>query len=449
MSFSVSESLFAQRRPISVSELTLEIKTLIERGFADLWVEGEISNFKRHSSGHWYFTLKDSGASIRAACFRMNNYYIRFLPEDGMAVRVRGRLSVYEPRGEYQLLVEFIEPIGIGALQLAFEQMRNRLAAEGFFDPERKRPLPLLPRKIGVVTSPAGAAIRDILRVLKRRNESIDILIAPARVQGDGAAEEIARSIEMLNECDDVDVIIIGRGGGSIEDLWAFNEEIVARAIFNSRIPVISAVGHETDFTIADFVADLRAPTPSAAAEQVATARDELCARMQGLATDLRRAMQIRLMELRARVSDLTSSRAFSDTRSKLYTLSQKLDECAYRMESALRRNLQNNCARQSEIERRLAAVDLRRILANRKAAAQIYESRLSAAARSALDAARQRFAVAASKLDALSPLSVLIRGYAIVWDEAGEIVKRADQVRSGERLRVKVAEGEINCVKQ
>jgi exodeoxyribonuclease VII large subunit len=303
------EQLMQERRALTVSELTARVKILVEGAFAEVWVEGEVSNFRRHSSGHWYFTLKDEGAMLRCASFRMQNRLIRFTPEDGLTIRAHGRLSLYEARGEYQLIAEYMEPVGVGALQLAFEQLKRRLAAEGLFDIERKRPLPALPRRIGVVTSPTGAAVRDILRILKRRNEAVSILIAPVRVQGDGAATEIAEAIELLNERDDVDVIIVGRGGGSVEDLWCFNEECVARAIFYSRVPVISAVGHETDFTIADFVADLRASTPSAAAEMVASARDELSAKVAGLTEDMGSALRYRLLELRNRVAEAESSR--------------------------------------------------------------------------------------------------------------------------------------------
>src|SRR6185369_7848976 len=280
------EQLMQQRRALSVSELTARLRTVVEREFFDVYVEGELSNFRRHSSGHWYFSLKDDGASLRCASFRMQNRMIRFVPADGLHVIARGRLSIYDARGEYQLIVEHLEPVGAGALQLALEQLKKRLADDGLFSTERKRPLPILPRCIGVVTSPTGAAIRDILRMLKRRNEAVSVMIAPVRVQGDGAASEIARGLRLLNSRTEVDAIIVGRGGGSTEDLSAFNDEAVARAIYKSRVPVISAVGHEMDITIADLVADLRASTPSAAAEMVASARDEMCARVAGLAED-------------------------------------------------------------------------------------------------------------------------------------------------------------------
>src|SRR5205085_963910 len=340
------DQLLEARRPLSVSELTARIKILLEGEFIELWIEGEVSNYRRHTSGHWYFTLKDEGAMLRCASFRMQNRLIRFAPEDGLMVRAHGRLSLYEARGEYQLIVEFMEPVGVGALQLGFEQLKRRLAAEGLFDVERKRPLPLLPRCVGVVTSPTGAAVRDILRVIRRRNEAMNVLIAPARVQGEGAASEIARAIELLNAREEVDVIIVGRGGGSIEDLWCFNEEAVARAIFNSRAPIISAVGHETDFTIADFVADLRASTPSVAAEIVTTARDEISARLLGLKEDMTTTMRYRLLELRNRVQELQSSRAFDDVHHQVRHAAQGFDEAVYAMETALRQRLKQQRTR-------------------------------------------------------------------------------------------------------
>src|SRR6266496_1459235 len=283
-----------ERRPLSVSELTNAIRSALESRFQSVWVEGEISNFKAHSSGHWYFTIKDEGAQLRAKCFRSANTRIRFRPADGLRVRARGRMSVYAPRGEYELVVESLEPVGAGALRVAFEQLRDRLKAEGLFAPELKRPLPMFPRRVGVVTSPTGAAIRDIINVVSRRTRTVHVLFSPARVQGEGAGSDIARAIRFINlhhrralaedrKDEAVDVLIVGRGGGSTEDLWAFNEEEVARAIRTSEIPVISAVGHETDFTIADFAADLRAPTPSAAAELVAAHEEQLASQLQSL----------------------------------------------------------------------------------------------------------------------------------------------------------------------
>jgi exodeoxyribonuclease VII large subunit len=437
-----------ERRALSVSELTARIKISLEGQFGEVMVEGEISNYRRHSSGHWYFTLKDEGAMLRCASFRMQNRFIRFTPEDGLSVRAHGRLSLYEARGEYQLIVEFMEPVGIGSLQLAFEQLKSRLAREGLFDLERKRQLPLLPRCIGVVTSPTGAAIHDIIRVIRRRDEGVNIVLAPARVQGDGAGEEIARAIELLNERDDVDVIIVGRGGGSIEDLWCFNEEPVARAIFNSRKPVISAVGHETDFTIADFVADLRASTPSAAAEIVTMVRDELLARVAGLVEDLSNAIRYNLIEARNRLSELESSRAFDQVPLRIKTTAQAFDEAAYSMQSAIKEIIKRDRARLARTLLRLRDADIRRSLVSKRGRLSLLEAKLSAAMRILAERKGERLSVAAGKLGSLSPLAVLARGYAIAFGERGQIIKRASDIKRGERVRVRLAEGEIDCLK-
>src|SRR6266567_6783403 len=301
-------SLFdeTEPQPVSVSELTASIRSALEKRFASVWVEGEISNFRAPSSGHWYFTLKDEFAQLRSACYRSSNQRIRFRLEDGMQLRARGRLSVYEQKGEYQLIGEALEPVGAGALQLAFEQTKARLQAEGLFAEALKRAIPMFPRRVGVITSSSGAAIRDILNVISRRTRTVHVLFVPARVQGDGASHEVVRAIKFLNDFHAralrdgrheaaIDVMIVGRGGGSIEDLWAFKEEALARAIRASAIPVISAVGHETDFTIADFVADMRAPTPSAAAEIVAAHEAELCTRLGSLTATLERSIQYRI----------------------------------------------------------------------------------------------------------------------------------------------------------
>jgi exodeoxyribonuclease VII large subunit len=440
--------LFQDRQALSVSELTARIKIMLEGEFLDVWIEGEVSNFRRHPSGHWYFTLKDEGAMLRCASFRMQNRLIRFTPEDGISVRARGRLSLYEARGEYQLLVDYLEPAGIGALQLAFEQLKERLAAEGLFDQERKRPLPLLPRSIGIVTSPSGAAVRDILRVLRRRNEAVSVSIAPARVQGDGAAHEIARAIELLNERGQVDVIIVGRGGGSVEDLWCFNEECVARAIYESRVPVISAVGHETDFTIADFVADLRASTPSAAAEVVAMARDEILARLGGMTIDCAHALKYRLLELQNQLSELQASRAFDTVTGQIHGLAQSFDSTVYSMESAVRSAIRSRRARLDRGATRLRESDIRRKLIAGHGALALLTERLRSAEQAARDKEGEKFSVATGKLQSLSPLAVLARGYAIAFDSKGSIIKRAADVASGERIRIRVAEGEIECRK-
>jgi exodeoxyribonuclease VII large subunit len=440
--------LMQDRRPMSVSELTAEIKMMIEGQFIDVWVEGEISNFRRHSSGHWYFTLKDEGAYLRAASFRMQNRLIRFTPEDGLMVRARGRLSVYEARGEYQMLVDYLEPAGAGALQLAFEELKLRLASEGLFDLERKRALPLLPRRIGVVTSPTGAAIRDILRVLRRRNETISVLVAPARVQGEGAACEIADAICALNDEEDVDVIIVGRGGGSAEDLSCFNDELVARAIFDSRAPIISAVGHETDFTLADFVADLRASTPSAAAEMVALARDEALSRIDGLLEDLANSIRYRLIDAQNRLSELVSSRAFDQVVSRIHAFRQSVDFAVYSMESAAGKRIRAERARSGAAALRLRETDIRRQLAATTGRLAVLSARLGGACRIKLDGESEKLAVLAGKLAALSPLEVLSRGYSIAFDAEGRIIKRAGDVKEGQRIRVRLDEGEIDCTR-
>lgn len=443
------EQLKQQRRALSVSELTARLKTLVESSFFEVHVEGEISNLRRHTSGHWYFTLKDKAAALRCACFRMQNRLIRFAPEDGLTVSARGRLSIYEARGEYQLVVEYLEPVGIGALQLAFEQLKNKLAAEGLFDPERKRPLPLLPRCIGIVTSPTGAAVRDIVRVIRRRTEAVSVLIAPARVQGEGAAFEIAQAIRALSARGEVDVIIVGRGGGSIEDLWCFNDERVARAMAKSRVPIISAVGHETDFTIADFVADLRASTPSAAAEMVAAAHGEISARIAGLRSDLTRALRYKVLEFRSRVTELESNRAFDSVQMKIRSTSQRLDDAAHSMETLLRDAVKTRRARLGSLTLRLSDADLRRGVIERWAVLEVVTGRLKASARSTLDHGRERLSIGAGKLASLSPLGVLARGYAIAFDKDGRVIKSATDVKSGDRVKVRVNEGAFAAVKE
>src|SRR5438067_1271140 len=342
-------SLFdeTERQPVSVSELTMQIRGALEKRFASVWVEGEISNFRAHSSGHWYFTLKDEFAQLRSACYRSSNQRIRFRLEDGMQVRARGRLSVYEPKGEYQLIVESLEPVGAGALQLAFEQTKKRLQAEGLFALELKRPIPIFPRRVAVVTSASGAAVRDILNVIARRTRTVHILLAAARVQGEGASHEIVRAIRFLNDHHQralrdgdldaaIDVMIVGRGGGSIEDLWAFNEEAVARAIRNSTIPVISAVGHETDFTIADFVADMRAATPSAAAEIVAAHEAQLCSVLETLTKTLARSIRFKISGTRANVQRMALSPAFDAVRGRLHSAMSATDDAEHRLQTAI-----------------------------------------------------------------------------------------------------------------
>src|SRR5438132_9672997 len=326
-----------QRKIYSVSELSFEIREMLERRFIDIWVEGEMSNYKTATSGHLYFTLKDDRSQIRAVCFRTAARLLRFKPENGKLFRARGRVSTYEGRGEYQLIVEVLEPAGLGALQLAFEQLKEKLEKEGLFKQERKRPIPAFPRKIGVVTSAKSAALRDILTVLKRRHNAVNVLIFPAEVQGDAASLQVMEGIDSLSRSTDVDVIIVARGGGSMEDLWPFNEERVARAIVRSQKPVISAVGHEVDFTICDFVSDLRAPTPSAAAEIVIKSKIEISERVRQLQTRLDSLMKYRLSSLRNFLSSKVGSRGFVVAEARIRRMVQRVDDLAFRLEQFTR----------------------------------------------------------------------------------------------------------------
>ena len=401
----------AERKPLTVSQLTNSIRTSLEARFASVWVEGEISNFKDHSSGHWYFTLKDENAQLRAKCFRSTNVRIRFRPANGLKVRARGKLSVYAPRGEYEMVIDALDPVGAGALRVAFEQLRDRLQKEGLFAKELKRPLPVFPRRVGIVTSPTGAAIRDILNVISRRTRTVHVLFSPARVQGDSAGPEIARAIQFINQyheralregrqADAVDVLIVGRGGGSTEDLWAFNQEEVARAIRKSVIPVISAVGHETDFTIADFAADFRAATPSAAAEIVAAREDQICSALEHLGRQLVRQTKFQIVNLRSRVQEQALSHAFDEVKSRLTEARARLDGASASCEGAIEIKLQEG---------------------------------------------RERLGLAAASLDALSPLAVLQRGYAIAQDAAGKPLRDAASVKEGDDVSVRLAKGRLN----
>jgi exodeoxyribonuclease VII large subunit len=459
MQQSLLSSLFdsTERQPLSVSELTLKIRDTLEKSFAGVWVEGEISNFRQHSSGHWYFTLKDESAQLKTACYRSANQRIRFRPEDGLQVRARGRLTVYEQQGAYQLVVETLEPVGAGALQLAFEQTKTRLQAEGLFAQELKHAIPFFPRRIGVVTSASGAAIRDIINVISRRTRTVHLLVAPARVQGEGASHEIVRAIRFLNDHHaralresrhdaTIDVLIVGRGGGSIEDLWAFNEEAVARAIRSSAIPVISAVGHETDFTIADFAADLRAPTPSAAAELVAAHEEELCARLEQLVGGLRRTLNHRIATERAHVRELTFARGFDEVRTKLREAVSALDTRDDRLREAMARIFQNTFRRFDAAARLLSPGELRNRSVQQRARLDAATRAQESAISSLIEKARQQFGFSVAALEAMSPLKVLERGYAIAQDSRGKIVREASGVNVGDGLSVRLWKGELDC---
>jgi len=433
--------------PLTVSELTAEIRSTLETGFPDVLVEGELSNCKKWHTGHIYFTLKDSAAQIRAVMFRSAARSLRFAPEDGVHVVARGRVTVYDAKGEYQFICERLEPRGLGALQLAFDQLRRKLEAEGLFAAERKRPLPVLPRRIGVVTSLDGAAIRDILSVLGRRYPNASILIRPARVQGEGAARDIARALAAIGRVPDVDVILVGRGGGSIEDLWAFNEEVVARAIVASPVPVISAVGHETDTTIADFVADLRAPTPSAAAETVVARRDEFCGRIDRLEERVRGAMRRRVLVATNRVHALESRRGLARVPATLAMRGRHVEDLLQALRHAERDRLMRAERHLGSLARRLERRDPREGLAATRGRLWQSSTRLLAAIRQRDARAQSALGTLAGRLHSLSPLAVLGRGYAVCWNQdRTAIIRRAADVQPGDGVRVTLGEGEIDC---
>jgi exodeoxyribonuclease VII large subunit len=441
------EATAAPRKALSVSELTERIQGVLETEFLDVWVEGEISNLKLATSGHWYFSLKDEQAQLAAVVWRNDTRLVRFRPKDGMKVLARGQLRVYPPRGAYQLSVQVLEPLGKGSLQQAYEELKQKLEQEGLFDPARKRPLPMLPRRIGVVTSPTGAVLRDILRVLRSRYADLEVLVYPALVQGEGAAAEIAQGIRALNRLGGLDVILLARGGGSLEDLWAFNEEAVARAIAASGIPTISAVGHETDFTIADFVADLRAATPSAAAERVVQAKEELQARVRALDERRDGALRLRLARVRARVEAAAAHRVFAAERGRLRILAQRTDELARRAETGLLRGVERARAHERRLRERLEAFRLDRQLAARRERLERQRDRLAVLFRAETERRRSRLGRLATSLDGLSPLSVLGRGYALVFQEAQErLVRDAAEVEAGEALRIRLHKGALRA---
>jgi exodeoxyribonuclease VII large subunit len=437
----------AKRRVLTVSELTAAVRRVIEGSFGDVWVEGEISNCKVWNTGHVYFTLKDDTAQIRAVMFRSATRYLRFKIEDGLHVIARGRLGVYDAKGEYQLQCEHMQPQGLGALQLAFEQLKKKLQAEGLFDRARKRPLPALPRKIGIVTSLDGAAVRDILNVLRRRHPTAHVIIRPARVQGDTAPAEIVRALRAIVGVPGVDVVIVARGGGSIEDLWAFNEEAVARAIARCPVPVMSAVGHEVDFTIADFVADVRAPTPSAAAELVVAAKEEFCARIDRLTHRLDTAATRAIQQRRARVHALSGRRGLAGVPARIASGSRQSAELTFRLRRSAAALVQRRQRAYQQLRLRLEACDLGRRFAVSRGRLEGADGRLVAAAQRRQAAADAKLRTLAGRLDSLSPLSVLGRGYAVCWNEdRTTIIRSASTVAPGDHVRVTLHEGEIAC---
>jgi exodeoxyribonuclease VII large subunit len=436
----------AARNVLTVAALSQQLAAVMEERFPAVWVEGEVSNFKVYGSGHAYFTLKDEAAQLRCVLFRNRARRIRFEPKDGLHVVAFGAVEVYAPRGEYQLVVELLEPRGLGALQLAFEQLKERLGAEGLFDPARKRPLPRFPRKIGLVTSPSGAALRDMLRVIGRRFGEIHIVVAPARVQGDGAAGEVAQGIRELNALGDVDVIIVGRGGGSLEDLWAFNDEMLARTIAASKVPVVSAVGHEVDVTIADFVADVRAATPSNAAELVVKEKRAVVESLADLTVRLQRGVGRALAAHRGRLERAAGRRVLTDPARPLRDLERRLDDARARLRQAALRAVTRGGHRVELAERGLRGLNpVTRAVHGRRALTDLH-GRLARGVHRALDGARHRVAAAAGRLDSLSPLAVLGRGYSLTLTPARRIVRSWREVRAGDPVRVLLHEGSLDC---
>jgi exodeoxyribonuclease VII large subunit len=435
------------RRVLTVSELTGALRELLETTFPEIWVEGELSNAKVWTTGHLYFTLKDGSAQIKGVMFRSALRYLKFKPEDGLHVVVRGRISVYDPKGEYQIVAEHLEPHGFGPLQLAFEQLKKKLAAEGLFEAARKRALPSLPRRIGVVTSIDGAALRDIIRVLRRRYPNAHVVIAPCRVQGDNAAGEIVRALRQIGRIDGVDVVIVARGGGSLEDLWAFNEEKVARAIAASPVPIISGVGHETDFTIADFVADVRAATPSAAAELVVRRKDEFCSNIDRLGNRLDGAVHGRIRRLESRLNALVARPGYAGFQGRVAMRGRHAAELTASLRQAVTSSLGRSARRHQLLIRALDQFDPRHRLAAIRMRLVERDGALAKALTRRLHGADSRFKSVAGRLEGLSPLAVLGRGYAVAWDASRtRILRDAGSLTVGDRIRVTLEHGELGC---
>ncbi|HEV3332693.1 MAG TPA: exodeoxyribonuclease VII large subunit [Bryobacteraceae bacterium] len=446
--FALDFELAPLRRIFNVSELNAAIRAVLDGEFPDIWVSGEISGVKLAASGHYYFTLKEREAQVRCVAFRSAHRYWTIKPQDGLAVLARGRLDVYEARGEYQLLVEMLEPQGFGALQLAFEQLKKQLAAEGLFAAGRKRPLPRFPRRIGIVTSPRGAVVADMLQILTRRFPGLHIRLFPALVQGEGSVEEVCRGLEYFSRNRWADLVIVGRGGGSLEDLWTFNEEAVARAIAACTVPVISAVGHETDVTIADFVADLRAPTPSAAAEMAVTTRDELLERIAAFEAKATQGLRYRLAMLERRLRQQGIERALGVLHRRIGRGQQRVDENSYRLRERLRIAIDQRERARRALDARLRRFDMRpRLAADRRRLEAAHVTALTAI-RAQLVRSRRRWEQLAAKLSQLSPLRILERGYAIVSNETG-ILKEADAAPAGSRIHVRLAGGELDATVQ
>ncbi len=431
----------------TVRDLVASVRTHIEREYSEAWVEGEISNLRAQNSGHLYFTLKDGSSQISVVMFRSSVRLLRFRPTDGMQVVVRGRVTIYEERGQLQIIAEYVEPKGVGALQIAFEQLKAKLGEEGLFEASRKKPIPPLPRVIGVVTSAQAAALRDILHILRRRHHTVNVLIYPAQVQGEMAASEVAAGVRYFNRARSVEVIVVARGGGSAEDLAAFNDEGLARVIAASALPVISAVGHETDFTIADFVADLRAATPSAAAELVIRSRQEVEEQVAGLERELERGMRYRLIMGRQRLTELAKHGAFGRMMELIGRRQQRVDDLTNRLGHAQRDLLGRQRRKFESLAGAVRHYDLRLVLGGVRKELDARVAAMAAAARDLLLRRRSRLERLTSQMEALSPVAILERGYALVFDAEGRLVKDAGAVKIGEEIAARVARGEIGAV--
>jgi len=445
MTQQLSFNLVPERKTFTVSELTGKIRDLLAKNFTDILVQGEISNCRAAQSGHFYFTLKDDRAQVSCVYFKQQQRGVKFRPEDGLQVTVRGSISVYERRGEYQIYVEKIDLMGQGALQLAFEQLKKRLEAEGLFDVTRKKPLPMLPNRIGIITSPKGAAVRDVVRILTRRFPNVHLTVYPVRVQGEGSAEEIVKALKFFNTKRIVDVLILARGGGSIEDLWSFNEEIVARAIFASEIPVISGVGHETDFTIADFVADVRASTPSAAAELVVQTRREFDKHIADLRETLGGLIRYRLLEMSRRVHELSARRGFRRPLDLLRQQRQRADEMTSRLALGLRARLEQSRKRFTAAHLRIASFDFRVKIAAFRLRLEKRRADLGVRIERFLRVKRDRWQRLALQLQERGPLKILERGYAIATDANGNLLRDAAQVALGDTLAIQLHRGKLS----
>jgi exodeoxyribonuclease VII large subunit len=436
-----------ERRILTVAGLVARIRQQVESSYIDLWVEGEISNCRIAPSGHIYLTLKDESAQLPVVLFRRQAQLLRFRPEDGLAVLVRGKLSVYESRGQLQLIAETMEPRGAGSIQLAFEQLKVRLAAEGLFDSARKRPLPAFPRCVGIVTSPGGAVIRDIVTVIRRRHASLNLLIYPAVMQGTSSPSSVARAIRWFNSHPhDVDLILIARGGGSLEDLACFNDEALARIIAASKLPIVSAIGHETDFTIADFVADLRAPTPSAAAELITAAQHRVEERVAMLDLRVRRAIRLHMLEARQRYTRLSAPAVLARVSASINRRSQRVDEFALRLDRAIQRRHRQQVERLRLLIERLRRQDISFRLAATQRQLERVTLRLERTTAAAAAQRRAQLNSAATRLQSLSPLSVLARGYALIYNADGTLLRAADQAAAGQTIHARLASGALSA---